>query len=192
MEDGTHRGTRAQARKSRNTALGYGQCLKPSIPRHGRGFPKAEQKECSAPGMPTALATYCRVTSQHRHGSLRWVNPLPCARAPWATNRVMTGREHQLKTSRRRIQAQALSREGNTPEHARHKVRIMRASLGPVCQANLMGIPQAVGMGGPSSTQADAGHFTGCHPCWMPGRLGPPGPQDKHTNHPCLHPGLCS
>lgn len=78
MEDGTHRGTRAQARKSRNTALGYGQCLKPSIPRHGRGFPKAEQKECSAPGMPTALATYCRVTSQHRHGSLRWVSPLPC------------------------------------------------------------------------------------------------------------------
>lgn len=72
------RGVRAQARKSRNTALGFSQCLKPSIPRHGIGFPKAEQKERSAPGMPTALATYCRVTSQHRHGGLRWVSPLPC------------------------------------------------------------------------------------------------------------------
>lgn len=78
MEDGVRHGRRAQVHKSRNTALGYGQPLNPSIPCHGIGFPTAEQKEHSVPGMPTALATYRRVTSQHRHGGLCWVSLLPC------------------------------------------------------------------------------------------------------------------
>ena len=86
MEDRVHS---AQAQKSHDAALGYGQSLRPPIPCHQTGFLTAEQKKGS--GIVTAFVTSRWVPSHHEHSTLCLFASSSAAGPRWAAARVLAG-----------------------------------------------------------------------------------------------------